>query len=352
MSKSNDFLRKCGKVIGGFFYKYRYLWRSLGVAFITLIMTIFLLFFLLRLIPGSSVDLYAQTLASQRNIPFDEARELAIIILGYDPDESVFVQFGNYIVKLMQGNLGQSLHDPNLRVNDVIANFLPWTLFLSAVSLVLSFTIGMLMGSKLAYQKSKLKNGLRTGYIIISGAFPDFIFGLLLLIVFATRLQWLPTGQAYDPSVSTPGFNLPFFIDVLRHACLPIVAYVFISASGWALSVKGSCISVMGDDYIYAAKARGIPDNIIVSKYLRKNAMLPLITSLAISFAATFGGSALIENIFNYPGIGQLLSGYIVGREYFMIVGILFFTSSITILANLITDMLYSVIDPRVRRSM
>ena len=84
MSKSKDFFQKCGKVIGGFFFKYRYLWRSLGVAFITLIMTIFLLFFLLRLIPGSSVDLYAQTLASQRNIPFDEARELAIIILGYD----------------------------------------------------------------------------------------------------------------------------------------------------------------------------------------------------------------------------------------------------------------------------
>lgn len=352
MNKCKEFFRKCGRAIGGFFIKYRYLWRSMGIALITLIMTIFLLFFLLKLIPGSSVDLYARTLAGQRNIPFDEARELAISILGYDPDESVFVQFGNYIVKLLQGNLGQSLNDPNLRVNDVIANFLPWTLFLSAASLFISFGIGMMMGSKLAYQKSKIKNGIRTGYIIVSGAFPDFIFGLLLLIIFATRLQLFPTGQAYDPSVSSPGFNLDFILDVLYHACLPIAAYVFISTSGWALSVKGSCISVMGDDYIYAAKARGIPERIIVKKYLRKNAMLPLITSLAISFAATFGGSALIENIFNYPGIGQLLSNYIVAREYFMIVGILFFTSAITILANLITDMLYSVIDPRIRRSM
>ena len=352
MSKINNITKKAVRAIGGFFFKYRFLWRSVGIALITLLLTIFLLFFLLRLIPGSSVDLYARTLMNQRNISFEDARELAIQILGYDPDESVFVQFGGYISNLLHGNLGQSLNDPNLRVNDVISKFLPWTLFLSAVSLFISFGIGMLMGSKLAYQKSKIKNGLRTGYIIISGAFPDFIFGLLLLIIFATRLRWFPTGQAYDPSMSQPGFTLSFFWNVLYHAFLPIMAYVFISASGWALSVKGSCISVMGDDYIYAAKARGIPDNIIVKKYLRKNAMLPLITSLAVSFAATFGGSALIENIFNYPGIGQLLSNYINSREYFMIVGILFFTSAITILANLITDMLYSVIDPRIRRSM
>ena len=238
MRKSNKLIHNGGRVIGGFFYKYRHLWRSVGVALITLMLTIFLLFCLLTLIPGSSVDLYAQTLAAQRNISFEEARELAIVILGYDPDEPVLVKFGGYITKLLQGNLGQSLRDPNLRVNDVIANFLPWTLFLSAVSLVLSFTIGMLMGSRLAYQKNRLKNGFRTGYIIVSGAFPDFIFGLLLLIIFGTKLRWLPTGQAYDPSISTPGFNIPFFIDVLRHACLPIAAYVFISASGWALSVK------------------------------------------------------------------------------------------------------------------
>lgn len=352
MKKAKEYLGKAGHAIGAFFYKYRFLWRNLAVAFVTLIMAVFLLFFLLKLIPGSSVDMFARTLAGQRNIPFEEARELAIDILGYDPDESVFTQFGDYVSKLLQGNLGQSLNDPNLRVNDVITEFLPWTLFLSAASLFISFGLGMLMGSKLAYQKSKIKNGLRTGYIILSGAFPDFIFGLLMLIIFATKLGWFPTGQAYNPSVSTPGWNLTFIGDVLYHAFLPIMTYVFISTSGWALSVKGSCISVMGDDYIYAAKARGIPEHIIIKKYLRKNAMLPLITSLAISFAATFGGSPLIENIFNYPGIGQLLSNYIVAREYFMIVGILFFTSAIIILANLITDMLYSVIDPRIRRSL
>lgn len=337
-------------IVWGLLYKRRYLFRSIGVALGTLMLSILMLFFMLRLIPGSSVDLFARTLVNQRNIPFEDARILAIQILGYDPDESAFVQFWNYLVKLFHGNLGQSLNDPNLTVNSVIPKFLPWTLFLSAVSLFISFFIGMFMGSKLAYQRNALKNSFRTAYIVISGAFPDFIFGLLMLIIFATKLKWFPTGQAYNPSYSTPGFNFKFFWDVLYHGFLPIATYVFISSSGWALSVKGSCVTVMGDDYIYAARARGIPDSLIQKRYLRKNAMLPLITSLAISFAATFGGSPLIENIFNYPGLGQLLANYIAAREYFMIVGILFFTSAIIILANMITDMLYSVIDPRIRR--
>lgn len=342
------FLKTLYKLI----YKKRYLFKSLGVALATLMLSILMLFFLLRLIPGSSVDLFARTLVSQRNIPFEEARLLAIQILGYDPDEPAFTQFWNYIVRLFHGNLGQSLNDPNLTVNQVIPKFLPWTLFLSAVSLFISFFIGMFMGSKMAYQKKPWKNALRNGFIVVSGAFPDFIFGLLMLIIFATKLKWFPTGQAYNPSYSTPGFNWKFIVDVLYHGFLPIATYVFISSSGWALSVKGSCITVMGDDYIYAARARGIPDSLIQKRYLRKNAMLPLITSLAISFASTFGGSPLIENIFNYPGLGQLLSNYIASREYFMIVGILFFTSAIIILANMITDLLYSVIDPRIRREM
>lgn len=349
--KSKISFRDFAKKVALFFYKYRHFWKSVGTACITLLLTIFLLFALLKLIPGSSVDQFARTLVAQRNIPFEEARELAIQILRYDPDQNVFEQFFGYLGNLMQGNLGQSIYDPNLTVNDVIANFLPWTLFLSAASLLISFLLGTFMGSKMAYQKSKVRNGFRVGYIVVASAFPDFIFGLLMLIVFATKLQWFPTGQAYNATQCTPGFNLPFIGSVLYHAALPLLTYVFISTAGWALSMRGSCVSVLGDDYIYAARARGIPSRLIEKRYLRKNAMLPLITSLAISFAATFGGSPLIENMFNYPGLGQLLSGYIVSREYFMIVGILAFTSMIIIVANLIADMLYSVIDPRVRRN-
>lgn len=335
--------------VGAFVYKYRFLWRRIGIALLTLVLAIFLIFFLLRFIPGSSVDLFARTLATQRNIPFDEARVLAIQILGYDPEASVFEQFFGYVGNLFQGNMGQSLNDPNLTVNKVISKSLPWTLFLSVVSLAISFVLGILMGSRMVWSRNKAANSARMSYIVVSSAFPDFIFGLLMLTLFSSIWPIFPTSGAYDINFSTPGFNLKFIADCLYHGALPIISYVFIQTGGWALTMRGNCISVLGDDYIYAAKARGIPDRLIASMYLRKNAMLPLITSLAITFAATFGGSPLMENIFNYPGIGQQFNIFIGAREYFMILGILFFESVIIIAANLVTDSVYSLIDPRVR---
>lgn len=331
-------------------FKYRFFWRRIGIALLTIILSIFLIFFLLRLIPGSSVDLFARTLAAQRNISMEEARVIAIQILGYDPEASVFTQFFSYIGNLLQGNLGQSLYDPNLTVNLVIKKNLPWTLFISVFSLLISFIVGILMGSKLAWSKNKKANSGRMSYIIISSSFPDFIFGLLMLTLFSSVLRIFPTSGAYNVEFSTPGFNLLFFLDILYHAAIPILSYVFIQTSGWALGMRGNCISVLGDDYIYAARARGIPDRLIESRYLRKNAMLPLVTSLAISFAVIFGGSPLMENIFNYPGIGQQFSLYIGQREYFMILGILFFESVVIVFANLLADSIYSLIDPRIRR--
>lgn len=355
--KQNKFLEKtkqvfkcCAKYVYKLMHKYRFLWRRIGIAILTLILAVFLIFFLLRFIPGSSVDLFAKTLADQRGITIEEARELAVTILGYDPEANVFVQFFGYISNLFKGNLGQSLYDPNLTVNKVIGKTLPWTLFLSIVSLAISFFIGIIMGSKMAWSKNKIANSARMTYVISSSSIPDFIFGLLMLTLFASIWPIFPSSGAYDINFSTPGFNFKFIIDCLYHAALPIFSYVFIQTSAWALTMRGNCISVLGDDYIFAAKARGIPNNIIANKYLRKNAMLPLITSLALTFAATFGGSPLMENIFNYPGIGQQFSIYIGQREYFMILGILLFESAIIILANLITDSLYAIIDPRIRK--
>ena len=239
-------------------FKYRFFWRRIGIALLTLILSIFLIFFLLRLIPGSSVDLFARTLANQRNISLAEARVIAIQILGYDPEASVFTQFFGYVGNLFKGNLGQSLYDPNLTVNLVIKKNLPWTLFIAVFSLLISFIIGIFMGSKLAWSKNKKANSARTGYIIASSSFPDFIFGLLMLTLFSSVLRIFPTAGAYNIEYSTPGFNLRFIADVLYHATIPVMSYVFIQTSGWALGMRGNCISVLGDDYIFAAKAREI----------------------------------------------------------------------------------------------
>ena len=192
---------------------------------------------------------------------------------------------------------------------------------------------------------------LGTALFVVSSTLPDYLFGLIILYIFGYTLGWFPTYGAYD--ITTPvGFNLQFIGDCLYHGFLPICAYVFTGVGAWALSMKGSSIGVLGEDYVGAGIARGLPERVIVKKYLKKNARLPLVTSLALSFATLFGGSAIMENIFAYPGIGYAFSSYVASRDYFIMQGLFFFMSVVIILANLIADSVYTLIDPRIRRGV
>lgn len=338
-------LKKIWRAILSFIYKNRYFFKRLGFALITILFAIMLTFLVLTLTPNNAIDEYAQYLVDTRRIPLDEARKLAVQILGYDPNENVFIQLFRYIGNLFRGNLGSSLRYPNVTANSVIAQFLPYTLFISSIALFTSFFLGIFMGSNMVWKKNKVKETAITSYIVVSSAIPDYLWGLILLFVFACTLGWFPLTGARDVTN-----GLPAVIDLLWHATLPVLSLVLVQTGSWALLMRGSSVSVLGEDYIYAARARGIPNKIIVKKYLRRNAMLPLVTSIAISFAALFGGSTLIESVFGYPGIGLQLANYIGSRDYFVVVGLLFFTSFIIIIANFIADSIYSIIDPRVRR--
>ena len=345
-----EMVKKVFLLIGKFFYRYRYFWNKLGVALITLALTTVLIFFILRLTPGDIVHNYAMSLASQRNVTYEEGYRLAVMLLNYDPNEPIFSQFFRYVKGLMEGNLGQSLYAEGITANLLIKQRLPWTLFISSVALFISFLLGSFLGSFIARKRSGVREGVITSYIVVSNAIPDYLMGLLLVILFAYETPIFPAQGNYDIAY-TPGWNLPFIGNVLYHAFLPILAYVFVQTGGWAMAMRGSAVGVLGEDYINAARARGLPEGLITKKYLKRNALLPLITSLALSFAGLFGGSVLMESVFNYPGIGMELSARIGSRDYFVVQGILFFTSSVVIFVNLITDSIYSIIDPRVRRS-
>lgn len=338
-------MKKIGNAIMSFLYKNRFLWKRLGYALITILFAVMLTFLVLTLTPNNAIDEYAQYLVEVRRIPLDEARILAVQILGYDPNEHVILQLVRYIGNLLQGNLGSSLRVPGVTANSVIKQFLPYTLFISSFALFISFFLGIFMGSNMVWKKNKVKETAITSYIVVSSSIPDYLWGLILLFVFGLTLGWFPLTGARDVTN-----GLPAIIDLLWHGALPILSLVIVQTGSWTLLMRGSCVSVLGEDYVYAARARGISDRVIVKRYLRRNAMLPLVTSIAISFAALFGGSTLIESIFNYPGLGLQLSSYIGSRDYYVVVGILFFTSFVIIIANLIADSLYSIIDPRVRR--
>ncbi len=344
-----DMKKNAGKVLN-LFYRNRLFWQKLGVALLTLLVTTILVFFILKLTPGDVVFNYAQSLQSRLGCDWDYAYSLATQTLGYDPNENIFVQLGEFFQSLFKGDFGVSLYNDSITGAKLIAQKLPWTLFISTIALLISFGLGTSLGALMARKRNSLVETLGNIYIIFASAVPDYLIGMLLLVVFANHWRLFPSNGNYDATLVTVGFNLPFLGNVIYHAFLPIVAFVISGTCGWTMLMRGNAIGVLGEDYIMCAKARGITERRIVSKYMKRNAMLPLVTSLALSFAGLFGGSTLMESVFNYPGLGLEFATRIGLRDYFVVEGILFFTSSIVILANLLVDCLYSVLDPRVRR--
>lgn len=343
-------LKKAGLIVWRFIVKNRYFLLKIGISLLTLVLSVILLFFLLRLIPGDIVELYALKLQAQQGITYERAYELAASLLNYDPNENLFKAFFRYLGGLFRGQLGESYLETGVSANSLIATRLPWTLFISSVSLFISFFIGIAVGGFVAQRRNGVANKIASGYIAVTGSIPDYLIALVLVIVFAYMLKWFPAQNNYDIFEVTPGFNLPFIGNVLYHAFLPVLAYTIVQTGNWILHMRGSCIGVLGENYILAARARGLSERTIRSKYMKKNALLPLVTMFGVSFGALFGGATLMESIFNYPGIGLEISNRIISKDYMVVQGLIFFSAAMVIFVNLVVDLIYPFVDPRVRR--
>ena len=321
--------------------------RKAGIAFLTLLIVITLTFFLLRRMPGDPLYMWAMELVQTHGMDFESAYEQVKQMYDYDPDEPLGQQYIRYIKGLMKGNLGTSMIY-KISTNEIIIKALPWTVFLLSISLLISFGLGSLMGMVIAWKRKTALEPIVTAYAAFTGATPDYITALILLIVFAANLRLFPMKGAYD-SALTPGFNWPFIKSVLRHAVLPITAYVFESTAAWAMAMKGSAVSVLGEDYIMAARARGLKERRIMISYMGRNAILPLVTGLAIALGTMLGGATFIETIFSYPGIGWFFAQATTRMDFGLMQGLFLVTAVVTIFSNLVADILYSRLDPRIK---
>jgi len=326
----------------------RYFVKKIGISILTLTLVSLITFFLLRMMPGDAVFNWARQLSNEQGIDIEEARRQVILMINYNPDEPLSSQFVRYYGNLLRGNLGDSFIYRGKTVNSLAAYAMPWTLLIVVLSLFLSFFLGTQLGGFMAWRRKSILTPVITMYSTITNAVPFYIFAILLQIFLCFNLGLFPMSGAHSYYV-TPGFNLEFILDVLWHAAMPILAYVITQLGGWALQMKGSAISILGEDYINAASARGIPSNTIRRKYVMKNAMLPLFTSVAMQFGMMIGGAVLIENTFRYPGMGSYISNAITQRDLAVWQGMLLITSASIICANLIADMVYSKMDPRIK---
>lgn len=321
--------------------------KRILISVVTVFMAVLLIFFILRSMPGSAVDNMARGMAQSLNIPLDAAYTRVVSMINYDPLEPILQQLSRYISGLLQGNLGTSMIYQSVSVNQIVARALPWTVFVLSISLVISFFVGTNLGVIMAWKRKTILDPIISAYAIVTTAIPNFIVGILLLVIFAFSLEWFPINGAYNPNID-PGFTFEFILSCFYHAALPIMTYVITTLGMWALTMKGSAVNILGEDYINAAYIRGVSDKNIMKNYVKKNAMLPMITSLAVNFGFMLGGSPLIENTFGYPGMGYYIGQATGQRDFTLMQGLLLVTSLAVILANLIADLVYCKLDPRV----
>jgi peptide/nickel transport system permease protein len=288
-----------------------------------------------RLIPGDPVEAaFQRKMATTGNVSADVEAIARAYRAKFGLDQPLWRQYLNYWNDLFHLNLGVSLVDFPQTVSSKIVASLPWTVGLLAMATVLSFGLGSVLGALLAWPRSP--------------GVPFFLLGVVLIFLFVVLIPVFPPGGGFDP-VAVRAFNVSTIVDIIYHALLPAISLVLGAAGFWALGMRSLMVTVLGEDYITFAEAKGLPPGRIFLWYGMRNALLPQVTSLAIALGSIVSGTVLVEAIFNYPGLGGLLYAAITNKDYFVIQGlvvILIFTLAV---ALFVVDVLYPLVDPRIR---
>lgn len=303
-------------------------------------------FFLVRLMPGNPVQTAYQQLLTKGDTP-DQARRITQSMYGYLPHGNLFSQYWNYLGQLVHLNLGSSVSSQGVAVSAELRSAVGWTIGLVLAGVIISAVLGVVLGVIAAMRRSTVVGeGLSVLGSLLHGI-PQYVMALVLVTFFTVKFPIFQTGPV--DGLLEPGLNGPYIASVLTHAVLPASAFALSSFGGYLLTMKASVISVLGDDFILAAELRGLTKGLIF-RYIARNALLPLFTILALSFGFMFGGALFIEDAFGYPGMGELLINAVGARDYPLMSGAFLVITVAVILANVLSDALYSVIDPRVRR--
>jgi peptide/nickel transport system permease protein len=307
-------------------------------------------FVLIRLLPSNPVEVRMNALMNQ-GFTYEEAVTVATGIVSFDPSRPLHEQYFEYLGNLAQGNLGQSITSPGTYVNEQIMRYLPWTLLTVGSALLISFSLGTFVGIAMAYWRGSWFDNLMTGFASVFSGIPDYVFAFVIVLLFGVQLQWFNVGEmrgGVNADIDA-GFSWDYISDVLKHAILPVATYVFATIGVWMLTMKSSTMSVLGEDYIHVAKARGLSEGRVLTAYVGRNALLPLVTRLAINIGLVLSGSVIVEKFFEYPGLGRALSRAIDARDYTTMQGIFLTITIAVILSNVLADLMLGALDPRVR---
>lgn len=257
-------------------------------------------------------------------------------------DLPVHVQYGRWLGNLLQGNLGFSFQTGE-RVANMIATRIPATLELMGVSLLISIILGIILGTVSALKQYSVLDYSLTLFGFTGISIPDFFLGMILIFVFALKLDLFPTS-----GMVTAGTEFSWS-DNLHHVFLPALALALVRTATFMRYTRASVLEVINDDYVRTARAKGMTEWVVIARHILRNALIPVITVIGVSLTVLFAGSVIIETIFQWPGIGMMFINAISLRDSPVIMGYVLVSAFVVLIANLLTDVAYSWVDPRIR---
>jgi peptide/nickel transport system permease protein len=306
--------------------------RRIGSALPVLLIVSLITFGLMRLIPGDPAAAMAGLSATQRDI--------AQLRTDLGLDQPLLVQLFRWYGGLLQGDLGRSILLGKPVVTATMER-LPVTIGLSVFALVLTLIFGVMAGILAALRQNSWVDQLAMMLAMIGISVPNFFLGLLMIILFAVKLGWLPTG-GYVPFTEDP-------LGWLRSMTMPAISLALLQAGLLARITRSTMLEVLRQDYIRTARAKGLPQRQVVFKHALANALIPIVTVVGIIVSLLLSGAVVTEALFSIPGIGQLLTQAVLSRDYPMVQGGLLLVTAFLLLINIVVDILYAAIDPRVR---
>jgi peptide/nickel transport system permease protein len=297
-------------------------------------------FALPRMLPGSPLAYLAGEEIGQLSLA--ERNEL---LVRYNLDRPLPVQYVHYLHDLVTLQWGDS-YSKKEPIRNVLWRRIPWTLLLAFSSIVLSAVIGAVLGVRAAVNRGKWSDIRMLLTVSLLGSFPSFWLGMVLIAVFAVKLNWFPVYGAYTVGAGFTGFAK--LADILLHMSLPLVTLTILSVGRYFLAMRYSLIEVMGEDFIILAKAKGLSEWVIKYKYIMRNALLPFVTVLMLDLGFILSGATVVETVFAYPGLGRLMYEAVLARDYPLLQYNFLVVAIIVIIFNYLADQLYVYIDPRV----
>jgi len=318
----------------------RYVLRRLLQAIPVILGVVILNFLMLQLAPGDAATVLA---GEAGGAPAEYVQALRT---RFGLDQPVPVQLALYVKNILALDLGYSFRNQSAVLPLILAR-LSATLLLMGTTLVLSLGIGVLLGLLAAVWVRTWKDHLISVAAIISYAMPLFWIGLMLILLFAIKLDWLPTSGMEDAAAFYEGFER--VVDIARHLILPAITLSLFYMALYARLMRATMLEQRGLDYVTTARAKGLTERQITMRHIVRNALMPVVTVAGVQVGGLLGGSVVVESVFAWPGLGQLAFQSLFARDLNLLLGIFFISSCLVVIVNIVVDVVYVLLDPRVR---